>query len=76
MGPHPAVAAIRLAVRRVLHDVVTEYNRRTEQAGRAEFAEAGAGARRSGLPERPDTPLVLVACSNVSPRSLTSSAPA
>ncbi|MDF0371531.1 MULTISPECIES: tRNA lysidine(34) synthetase TilS [Streptomyces] len=63
MGPHPAVAAIRLAVRRVLHDVVTEYNRRTEQAGHAEFAEAGAGARRSGLPERPDTPLVLVACS-------------
>ncbi|MFF5723069.1 tRNA lysidine(34) synthetase TilS [[Kitasatospora] papulosa] len=63
MGPHPAVAAIRLAVRRVLHDVVTEYNRQTEQAGHAEFAEAGAGARRSGLPERPDTPLVLVACS-------------
>lgn len=25
MGPHPAVAAIRLAVRRVLHDVLTEY---------------------------------------------------
>uniref|UniRef100_A0AAU3GVL1 tRNA(Ile)-lysidine synthase n=1 Tax=Streptomyces sp. NBC_01401 TaxID=2903854 RepID=A0AAU3GVL1_9ACTN len=63
MGPHPAVAAIRLAVRRVLHDVVTEHNRHTEQAGRAEFAEAGAGGRRSGLPERPDTPLVLVACS-------------
>ncbi|MFI2783617.1 tRNA lysidine(34) synthetase TilS [Streptomyces sp. ALB3] len=63
MGPHPAVAAIRLAVRRVLHDVVTEHNRHTEQAGHAELAEAGAGARRSGLPERPDTPLVLVACS-------------
>ena len=24
MGPHPAVAAIRLAVRRVLHDVIKE----------------------------------------------------
>ncbi|MET7615210.1 tRNA lysidine(34) synthetase TilS, partial [Streptomyces seoulensis] len=23
MGPHPAVAAIRLAVRRVLHDIAT-----------------------------------------------------
>ncbi|MFD9499833.1 tRNA lysidine(34) synthetase TilS [Streptomyces sp. NPDC060035] len=63
MGPHPAVAAIRLAVRRVLHDVVTEYNLHTERTGRAEFAEAGAGPRRAGLPERPDTPLVLVACS-------------
>ncbi|MFB8025189.1 tRNA lysidine(34) synthetase TilS [Streptomyces sp. NPDC056465] len=63
MGPHPAVAAIRLAVRRVLHDVVTEHHRHTEQAGRAEFAEAGAGGRCSTLPERPDTPLVLVACS-------------
>lgn len=63
MGPHPAVAAIRLAVRRVLHDVVTEHSRLTGQAGHAELAEAGAGGRRSGLPERPDTPLVLVACS-------------
>ncbi|MQY14686.1 tRNA(Ile)-lysidine synthase [Streptomyces sp. RB5] len=27
MGPHPAVAAIRLAVRRVLHDVLTEHGR-------------------------------------------------
>ncbi|MEV4944144.1 tRNA lysidine(34) synthetase TilS [Streptomyces sp. NPDC053755] len=29
MGPHPAVAAIRLAVRRVLHDVLTEHRTRT-----------------------------------------------
>ncbi|MFI8995879.1 tRNA lysidine(34) synthetase TilS [Streptomyces sp. NPDC053542] len=29
MGPHPAVAAIRLAVRRVLHDVLTSHNRRS-----------------------------------------------
>ncbi|WP_432105179.1 tRNA lysidine(34) synthetase TilS [Streptomyces sp. bgisy091] len=63
MGPHPAVAAIRLAVRRVLHDVVAEHNRQIEQAGHAEFAEAGAGGRCSTLPERPGTPLVLVACS-------------
>ncbi|URN18806.1 tRNA lysidine(34) synthetase TilS, partial [Streptomyces sudanensis] len=27
MGPHPAVAAIRLAVRRVLHDVLNEVSR-------------------------------------------------
>ncbi|MEU8521093.1 tRNA lysidine(34) synthetase TilS [Streptomyces sp. NBC_01216] len=26
MGPHPAVAAIRLAVRRVLHDILTEHD--------------------------------------------------
>ncbi|MEV0602073.1 tRNA lysidine(34) synthetase TilS [Streptomyces sp. NPDC050315] len=29
MGPHPAVAAIRLAVRRVLHDVLTSHTRRS-----------------------------------------------
>ncbi|MFJ1901344.1 MULTISPECIES: tRNA lysidine(34) synthetase TilS [unclassified Streptomyces] len=69
MGPHPAVAAIRLAVRRVLHDVITDFAEQTERAphaGRAphpELAEAGAGRRRAALPERPDTPLVLVACS-------------
>ncbi|RSS40773.1 tRNA lysidine(34) synthetase TilS, partial [Streptomyces sp. WAC05858] len=26
MGPHPAVAAIRLAVRRVLHDVLVTHS--------------------------------------------------
>ncbi|KUL55295.1 tRNA(Ile)-lysidine synthetase [Streptomyces sp. NRRL F-4489] len=41
MGPHPAVAAIRLAVRRVLHDVLTHHSAH----------------------DRPDAPLVLVACS-------------
>jgi tRNA(Ile)-lysidine synthase len=30
MGPHPAVAAIRLAVRRVLHDLLTEHHRTTD----------------------------------------------
>ncbi|WP_217177139.1 tRNA lysidine(34) synthetase TilS [Streptomyces sp. AC495_CC817] len=29
MGPHPAVAAIRLAVRRVLHDLLTEHHTNT-----------------------------------------------
>jgi tRNA(Ile)-lysidine synthase len=48
MGPHPAVAAIRLAVRRVLHDVLNDH---------------GANAPRT-VPEAPRTPpLVLVACS-------------
>ncbi|MFF9350291.1 tRNA lysidine(34) synthetase TilS [Streptomyces sp. NPDC014734] len=66
MGPHPAVAAIRLAVRRVLHDVLTEQTRNAEHTRRAphaELTEAGAGRHRAALPERPDTPLVLVACS-------------
>ncbi|MER6250060.1 MULTISPECIES: tRNA lysidine(34) synthetase TilS [Streptomyces] len=47
MGPHPAVAAIRLAVRRVLHDVLTDHT------------GSPAGPRRAGGP----LPLVLVACS-------------
>ncbi|MFI8824573.1 tRNA lysidine(34) synthetase TilS [Streptomyces sp. NPDC053431] len=48
MGPHPAVAAIRLAVRRVLHDVLTEH-----QTDTATTPNTGAGPH----------PLVLVACS-------------
>ncbi|MGZ2360544.1 tRNA lysidine(34) synthetase TilS [Streptomyces sp. 372A] len=66
MGPHPAVAAIRLAVRRVLHDVIAEHAAQTERAGRAprpELARTGSGSRLGTLPDRPDTPLVLVACS-------------
>ncbi|MFE3664356.1 tRNA lysidine(34) synthetase TilS [Streptomyces sp. NPDC059164] len=76
MGPHPAVAAIRLAVRRVLHDVITdcrrnaghdrpaEAARRPAHAAGSPCAEAGAaGGSRTALPERPRTPLVLVACS-------------
>ncbi|MFF4265085.1 tRNA lysidine(34) synthetase TilS [Streptomyces virginiae] len=50
MGPHPAVAAIRLAVRRVLHDVLTDL---TDHTG-----AAAAPRRPGGSP-----PLVLVACS-------------
>ncbi|MFE8940062.1 tRNA lysidine(34) synthetase TilS [Streptomyces sp. NPDC000963] len=54
MGPHPAVAAIRLAVRRVLHDVLTEHR-----------AEQPAEHRNGTPPTAPDAhaPLVLVACS-------------
>ncbi|MEV0224646.1 tRNA lysidine(34) synthetase TilS [Streptomyces sp. NPDC050704] len=47
MGPHPAVAAIRLAVRRVLHDVLTDH----------------APASDKTSHELPPPPLVLVACS-------------
>ncbi|MGW0824342.1 tRNA lysidine(34) synthetase TilS [Streptomyces sp. NPDC002845] len=47
MGPHPAVAAIRLAVRRVLHDILTEH----------------APTPDSTPHEQPPPPLVLVACS-------------
>ncbi|GAA2634676.1 MULTISPECIES: tRNA lysidine(34) synthetase TilS [Streptomyces] len=50
MGPHPAVAAIRLAVRRVLHDVLTDL---TDHTG------SPAGPRRAAG----SLPLVLVACS-------------
>ncbi|MEU7031563.1 tRNA lysidine(34) synthetase TilS [Streptomyces sp. NPDC046275] len=50
MGPHPAVAAIRLAVRRVLHDVLTEHHHPT---GQPHTPGTPPGAH----------PLVLVACS-------------
>ncbi|WP_228993036.1 tRNA lysidine(34) synthetase TilS [Streptomyces sp. DH8] len=74
MGPHPAVAAIRLAVRRVLHDVLTDFHRHagddrpaakhTAHAARSPRAEAvPAGGARAARPERPGAPLVLVACS-------------
>ncbi|MFE9395142.1 tRNA lysidine(34) synthetase TilS [Streptomyces flavidovirens] len=52
MGPHPAVAAIRLAVRRVLHDVLNDIITPTT-------ATTVGGA----APHEPPPPLVLVACS-------------
>ncbi|MFF9364070.1 tRNA lysidine(34) synthetase TilS [Streptomyces griseoluteus] len=73
MGPHPAVAAIRLAVRRVLHDIATG-----QAAEHGSTAHGGSGhgavavAHRTGGPgtaqrhrgPAPATaPLVLVACS-------------
>lgn len=51
MGPHPAVAAIRLAVRRVLHDVLND------------IPAHALAASHGGAHELPPTPLVLVACS-------------
>ncbi|MEU6079960.1 tRNA lysidine(34) synthetase TilS [Streptomyces sp. NPDC047108] len=52
MGPHPAVAAIRLAVRRALHDVLND-------------ALSGADSSRTAPPpsDVSPRPLVLVACS-------------
>ncbi|WP_221359937.1 tRNA lysidine(34) synthetase TilS [Streptomyces beigongshangae] len=57
MGPHPAVAAIRLAVRRVLHDVLTDHA--PQHAPRHTSRKTSRPA--PGAP--PDGPLVLVACS-------------
>ncbi|MET7703551.1 ATP-binding protein, partial [Streptomyces sp. NPDC005485] len=55
MGPHPAVAAIRLAVRRVLHDVLTELT---------PVPALDSGRVPAPTPhEPPAPPLVLVACS-------------
>ncbi|OEJ25745.1 tRNA lysidine(34) synthetase TilS [Streptomyces agglomeratus] len=59
MGPHPAVAAIRLAVRRVLHDVLTDI---TDSTGITPRAMAG-GPPGAAPHEPPPAPLVLVACS-------------
>ncbi|MFJ8000236.1 tRNA lysidine(34) synthetase TilS [Streptomyces sp. NPDC096310] len=54
MGPHPAVAAIRLAVRRVLHEVLTDH---AELLNTTPHASATSPHAADGLP------LVLVACS-------------
>ncbi|MFD4477126.1 MULTISPECIES: tRNA lysidine(34) synthetase TilS [unclassified Streptomyces] len=77
MGPHPAVAAIRLAVRRVLHDVLTDVQRTDTQ--RADLRRPEAQRTPEHVPARPalpvhsapphppreqaTPPLVLVACS-------------
>ncbi|GAA1172291.1 tRNA lysidine(34) synthetase TilS [Streptomyces hebeiensis] len=76
MGPHPAVAAIRLAVRRVLHDILTDLADPSRTP--AESAPSWTGESRT-VPSRPgeswsgeswsgesrtgEPPLVLVACS-------------
>ncbi|MDT0412305.1 tRNA lysidine(34) synthetase TilS, partial [Streptomyces sp. DSM 41979] len=49
MGPHPAVAAIRLAVRRALHDILSEH-----AAG-----PLGPGARPA--PRDPEPPAMAAA---------------
>ncbi|MCX5013189.1 tRNA lysidine(34) synthetase TilS [Streptomyces sp. NBC_00555] len=56
MGPHPAVAAIRLAVRRALHDVLTDLTDHPRTPSRR--APGAAPHTPAGTP-----PLVLVACS-------------
>ncbi|MEU9338444.1 tRNA lysidine(34) synthetase TilS [Streptomyces sp. NPDC048290] len=49
MGPHPAVAAIRLAVRRVLHDILTEHSRIPDPTGSTAAARpTGATALVAG----------------------------
>src|SRR5690242_18946025 len=53
MGPHPAVAAIRLAVRHVLHDILNEH----------QTASKGPRLFEQSSHERRSSPLVLVACS-------------
>ncbi|MEU9445347.1 tRNA lysidine(34) synthetase TilS [Streptomyces sp. NPDC048304] len=61
MGPHPAVAAIRLAVRRVLHDILNDHQTsgvpgRQAFSGLGEQASAGrTGALTAGGPARPVT---------------------
>ncbi|MEU0525388.1 tRNA lysidine(34) synthetase TilS [Streptomyces niveus] len=63
MGPHPAVAAIRLAVRRVLHDVITECSE-FESPDTERSRPTATGADRAAAPPPADRrPLVLVACS-------------
>ncbi|MEU5192931.1 tRNA lysidine(34) synthetase TilS [Streptomyces scabiei] len=62
MGPHPAVAAIRLAVRRVLHDLLTELDAHDAPHAPAR-ATAGApsatGARPASAPPVAGPPAVV-----------------
>ncbi|MFI6288672.1 tRNA lysidine(34) synthetase TilS [Streptomyces sp. NPDC051018] len=50
MGPHPAVAAIRLAVRRVLHDVLTEHTESLARLSHAGSAPRSEAARSDASP--------------------------
>ncbi|RKN42962.1 tRNA lysidine(34) synthetase TilS [Streptomyces hoynatensis] len=60
MGPHPAVAAIRLAVRRVLQDVLRDLpgliSELPEPTGPTRPAEAAAAFGAPGLPAAPASP--------------------
>ncbi|MFH0243022.1 tRNA lysidine(34) synthetase TilS [Streptomyces sp. HK10] len=58
MGPHPAVAAIRLAVRRTLRDVL-----QLQDAPGAPDGSGGSGAADGSSATLRRPPLVLVACS-------------
>lgn len=57
MGPHPAVAAIRLAVRRVLHDILTDHTPTHPDTAHPDPTHADIAHEQS------PPPLVLVACS-------------
>ncbi|UNZ17980.1 tRNA lysidine(34) synthetase TilS [Streptomyces sp. 891-h] len=50
MGPHPAVAAIRLAVRRTLHDVLSAHDIGARDAGTPGVGAQGAGTPGVGTP--------------------------
>ncbi len=66
MGPHPAVAAIRVAVRRVLHDVLNHHSSQIPAPAHAAQQPVAAGSARSAgalSPAADAPPLVLVACS-------------
>ncbi|MFF2652438.1 tRNA lysidine(34) synthetase TilS [Streptomyces sp. NPDC058045] len=67
MGPHPAVAAIRLAVRHVLNDIRQDLRiQSAAQAERPAVAAAPPAPRSQSTPPAvtvPPAPLVLVACS-------------
>ncbi|WP_030567886.1 tRNA lysidine(34) synthetase TilS [Streptomyces aureocirculatus] len=73
MGPHPAVAAIRLAVRRVLHDVLTDTAAHRELTPSRSARPHGnphppqqtplEPLTPQGFAHEPPPPLVLVACS-------------
>ncbi|MBD0742088.1 tRNA lysidine(34) synthetase TilS [Streptomyces sp. CBMA152] len=68
MGPHPAVAAIRLAVRRVLHDVLRDALVLQDAADSAphdtpESPRSPEAPRDHAREGRVSDPLVLVACS-------------
>lgn len=49
MGPHPAVAAIRLAVRRVLHDVVNQHRAEAGSSSPLVLAACSGGADSTAL---------------------------
>ncbi|MFI2352264.1 tRNA lysidine(34) synthetase TilS [Streptomyces sp. NPDC019443] len=74
MGPHPAVAAIRLAVRRVLHDVLTEHSQRVARSvshatsaypaySASPSSSASSATKTASHTAAGEQPLVLVACS-------------
>lgn len=74
MGPHPAVAAIRLAVRRVLHDVLTEHSQRVARSvshatsaypaySASPSCSASSATKTASPTSAGEQPLVLVACS-------------